>query len=252
MDIRKLAAEETAFVHLRNAAEELQYETGADGKPAYAVTSVAAPGGGLDLRLSTHASVIGAASSGTYIGGGYSYEGLDLPVDDTHPIKLTIVDGAYALAWTGTTTSKWSESTAGMTATGSHPWGEVTLTVTLAKGPTPLAAPTDRALTLIDLQLTAKDFQVTVDNGDDGGSKCSMDAALGKNPDPPSYYDHLPLSVPAINLELAGLDFFLATNLLSPGQPVVSIDAAVGVKTPHDLLLVGSLPAGAQPTKDHA
>ena len=33
MDIRKLAAEETAFVHLRNAAEELQYETGADGKP---------------------------------------------------------------------------------------------------------------------------------------------------------------------------------------------------------------------------
>lgn len=33
MDIRKLAAEETAFVHLRNADDTLLYESNEDGKP---------------------------------------------------------------------------------------------------------------------------------------------------------------------------------------------------------------------------
>ena len=33
MDIRKLAVEETAFVHLHDASDELLYEPGADGTP---------------------------------------------------------------------------------------------------------------------------------------------------------------------------------------------------------------------------
>ena len=33
MDIRKLAVEETAFVHLHDASDELLYEPSADGTP---------------------------------------------------------------------------------------------------------------------------------------------------------------------------------------------------------------------------
>lgn len=221
-----------------------------NGKKKYTVKTVASTDGastdgalteGIELRLITNESVVGEGEHDTYIGGGYSYDGLNVPIDANNPMALTIKDAKYTLSWSGSGTSEWSESTSGVDTGGGYQWGEVTFTITLAKGPTAFASLSDRQLRLIDLQLKSSDFKV-----DTSGGKCSFKSVITKqSTSVPSYYKNMTLQVPAIDLRLAGLNFFLETNLLSPGQEVVAIDTEAGVKTPHDFLLVGSFKSKA-------
>jgi len=218
-----------------------QLETPATPDAVKYTVSVVASSEGVDLRLATNQSVIGDGSDGSYYdGSNYSYDGLDVPIDDKNPMVLTISNATYKLSWSGSTTSEWQETSP--SGGGNHPshttYGSVKFTIKLDKGPTPFAALTDHELKLIDLSLTSKDFSVDKDGG-----KCSIESALGKSTQIPSYYDHMKLQAPPIDLRLAGLDFFLDTNLLAAGQQIVTIDTKTGVKTPHDFLLVGSLAA---------
>lgn len=54
------------------------------------------------------------------------------------------------------------------------------------------------------------------------------------------FVSNLP-TLPTPDLKMGSLDFFLTTNLLMPGQKVISIDSTVGLRVPHDFYIVGNV-----------
>jgi len=188
------------------------------------------PKSGLQAALTTNADVVANSDNGTYISGSYYYQGLDLSLE-TYPITMTILNGQMGCNWSGDTVSGWTTNTAGQP----YPqWGNVKISVTAEKVVT--MAVNDNAITIPSITFSQSDFKATTTP-----QSCPWYETLtGCRTSLPAYYSGMQFSIPPISISLPSFNFFLETNLLAPGNQMISIDAAAGVSTPCDFLLVGN------------
>lgn len=190
---------------------------------------------GISMQLRKNASVLSDGDSGSYIFGGYSYDGLNISLNDC-PLTLTIQDSKLSLQWQGTADSSWSEYTMGSEG---GTWGKVALTITLHKDPVALTLSTDDEIGG-QLSVSRSDFSINISS-----HSCSFWETVNHCSElaPPYYSDSMALTIPSIQIAFTGLNFFSTTNLVSPGQTVINFDTTAGVQTPYDFLLVGSVVA---------
>lgn len=190
---------------------------------------------GLLANLVAGTSVIADGDSGHFAFGNHDYKGLSIPIDNHHPVQFRISNSNIFITWEGRTKSEWSEVTA---QTGGGRWGSVHIEISLSKGPLAFVSLDDHSFQLLDLMITSSDFSVKVSKG-----SCSFLERLDRCVEsyPPYYKKDMTLKMPDINLKLEGLDFFLTTNLLSPGKKIIKVDTKAGLKTPRDFLLVGEI-----------
>jgi hypothetical protein len=193
---------------------------------------------GVQASLSSTQSIVAPSANDQSFFESYTFEGLDVPLS-THPLTLTIADGTLTLKWQATLTSTWTQVVA-LDDGPSGISGVVDVTVSLEKSST-ISAPSSAALSFGTIEIAASDISVNPT-----AQSCSFwDRVLDHcSEDVPAYYSQLTFSIPPqLTLSLPNLDLFATTNLLSPGQNVLTIDTTAGLHTPHDFLLVGQVVA---------
>jgi len=189
---------------------------------------------GISAQLTEDASVVADGKDGNYTFEEYSYDGLHISLK-TNPLHFVIRDGQLSLQWKGESTSTWQQVvTGGNTAVAQY--GKVDITIDLNKGPIPLALSDDN-VTIADVAISRSDFSVHIK-----GKKCKKgEFILGCSDHAPDYYSKMKLTIPSITISLRGFDFFRTTNLLAPGNHVITIAQSEGLQTPHDFLIVGEV-----------
>jgi hypothetical protein len=190
---------------------------------------------GIQAELTSSKSVVGSSENGTVWLSSWSYDGLDISLSK-YPMTMTIEDSNVSLSWQGRATSEWSKTASGMGSTVVS-WGKVGVTITLNKA-VPIGSPTSDNLDIAAISVSESDFKISTKS-----HSCTFAQRLeGCSQSTPDYYEHdMKLTIPPINLSIPNLNFLATTNLLSPSQHVISIDAKAGVLTPHDFLLVGNI-----------
>jgi hypothetical protein len=193
------------------------------------------PLGGIVAQLTKDSSIVAADFNGKCGYPGAEFDGLNISMND-YPMGFSIVDGQIGLTWSGKATSKWNVTYSGGGAA-QVTYGEVDVTISLNKGPFAITVE-DNKVRMPKIGITRGDFSITGKPHD-----CKFgESLIGCRETVPSFYsDDMNLNIPTLDLSFPGLDFFLESNLVSPGAPVITVDAQAGIQTPHDLVLVGNV-----------
>ncbi|HLM66195.1 MAG TPA: hypothetical protein VK358_01650 [Longimicrobium sp.] len=188
---------------------------------------------GLMATLSSPQPIFSNASNNDGWWGSYNYDGVETTFDK-NPVQLTIADGNLSVCWPNpvTLSSGWTQTVVGAP---NPTYGTVYVTISLNSTPTPFASDTDTSLIAANFTLSASDFTYTT------SAKGCKWYSTGCAEYIPSYYDQITFSVPSIGISLPDLNYFATTNVLSPGQTVISINSQTGVQTPCDFLLLGNV-----------
>lgn len=188
---------------------------------------------GISAKLSKDGSVFADAKDGMHFLSQETYKGLNISLKD-YPLTLEIKEGQLSLSWEGKTTSDWSHNTQ-YGGENIDRYGSVELTISLNKEPIKLALSNDD-VTIADVNLSRSNFSIHTK-----AKPCGL-FERGCMEVVPSYYSNdMSLTIPPLKISLHGFDFFRTTNLLAPGQHIIDVDRSIGVKTPHDFLIVGQV-----------
>ncbi len=195
-------------------------------------TTFSTPASGMQAKLAKNVSVIADGDSGNYFWGGYSYDGLNLSLQ-TDPVLMTILNGQIGFNWSGSTVSNWEQTSVGPSG-GIVYYGSVNIAIQVEEGPYPITVDDD-TFSFPPIVFEEQDFKTTVT-----AQSCDWWKIHCWESIPAYYTSEMTLSIPNISITFESFNFFLETNLLSPGNQMISIDTGAGVSTPCDFLIVGS------------
>ncbi|MBH5316285.1 hypothetical protein I6N90_00495 [Paenibacillus sp. GSMTC-2017] len=189
---------------------------------------------GIAATLKKSVSVIANGQSGYYYTSNWSYEGLNLSFEND-PLQLTISDAMLSLDWEGSTISSWVETVGNPPGVRGMPQiyrGQVNISIRLDIESVPITLDEHDVISS-NIAASQNDYHVvTKVVGHEDGI-------------PPRFYtNEMSLVAPSIHFSFQGLNFIKTTNLLAPGKHMIQFDTSVGVKTPHDFLLVGQIIKG--------
>ena len=188
---------------------------------------------GISLSVKFDQTVLKECGSASGLFFSFSIDKIDFNFKD-NPVTFVIKDSAFSASWDYSKTISWSESNFGIER-GSNHWGKADLTIKMSKGP--VAINTDDHKLTISGKVSSSDFTIDTKAQDVsfwerlGGGSSSLPIELEK--------DKLSLDFKELSFECHDIDFFATTNVLAPGQTMIDVDIAHGLKTPYDVVILG-------------
>ncbi|NOU50355.1 hypothetical protein HG263_07340 [Pseudoalteromonas sp. JBTF-M23] len=197
--------------------------------------------GGIQAKLSKATDVIrypgDRSKSGVWSTDKYEFEAAAINLSD-FPICFTIGNGCLSVNWHGTCHSNWRESHEHLYDPhrgNDNNHGRVIINADLHYPTTKLTAE-NQSITIPPLKFGEQ--YVNISFVPDGEEACCLKDWLTTVP---SYYKDVKIDIPTIEISFGSFDFFLSSNVLSPGQNLFNLSKADGVNIPYDMLMVGEL-----------
>ncbi|MGV3616475.1 MAG: hypothetical protein ACO1SV_14190 [Fimbriimonas sp.] len=187
---------------------------------------------GISFELRANKSVIGDGKSSSFIFGNSTYKGLSVSLNN-FPVRVKIYDTKIKMDWSASTDSEWSQQ-----MLEAFSWGAVTVGMSVNKPEVELSTLSDTSVAFADVEIQKSDISISVTS-----KGCSFWEAFNHCMSTcPSYYSRdMSITLPSIKLSMPSLNFFATTNLLSPGNKVISVATDAKMRIPHDVLILGKV-----------